>query len=117
MIRGLHPLEGSFVKQVCAKTRIDGKLVQQALQLIKHSITQGGNRDTREPYYSHPIAVAQILLSYTQDQDTILAALLHDTIDATRLSLQSDRLYTSIRLYSGLWTAALAVISLPYTSL
>jgi len=57
---GFRSLEASFVKQVCAKMRIDGELVQQALQLIKQ-YHAGVKRDSGEPYYLHPIAVAQIL--------------------------------------------------------
>ena len=65
---------------------IDMETVKEAIQLIKKC--HGNNkRKSGEPFYSHPIAVAQILLNYTEDQDTIIAALLHDTVEDTSLSL------------------------------
>jgi hypothetical protein len=80
-----HPLETAFVKNVLAKTRMERQLLQEALQLIKQYHTEA-RRGTEEPNYLHPIVVASILLTYTQDPDTLLAALLHDTLDKTRLS-------------------------------
>jgi (p)ppGpp synthase/HD superfamily hydrolase len=79
------PLETNFVKEVLAKTRMEGGLLQEALQLIKQ-YHAGSSCVTEGPSYLHPIAVANILLGYSQDPDTLLAALLHDTIDTTRLS-------------------------------
>jgi (p)ppGpp synthase/HD superfamily hydrolase len=35
------------------------------------------------PYASHPIAVALILMDYTEDEDVIVTALLHDTLEDT----------------------------------
>ena len=78
--------EATFVQRVKDKTQVDGATLQQALQLIKQ-YHAGVRRKSGEPFYLHPIAVAQILLDYTQDQDTIIAALLHDTVEDTRLSL------------------------------
>lgn len=78
--------ETAFVKAVENKTEAEIALVQQAIQLIKkyHGPVK---RKSGEPFYLHPIAVAHILLDYTKDQDTIIAALLHDTVEDTRLSL------------------------------
>ena len=45
-------------------------------------------RMSGEPYFSHPIAVAQILAGMGGDADTIIAALLHDTIEDTDLKLE-----------------------------
>ena len=45
------------------------------------------------PYITHLVAVSMILLDYTQDEDTIIAALLHDTLedtDYTITELQED---------------------------
>jgi len=35
------------------------------------------------PYIAHPVAVAMLLSTYTDDEDTIIAGLLHDTIEDT----------------------------------
>ena len=44
-------------------------------------------RNTGAPFYLHPLAVAQIVLAYNQEEATVLAALLHDTVEDTALLL------------------------------
>lgn len=43
-------------------------------------------RKSGEPYITHPIAVARILADYNADTDTLIAALLHDTIEDTEVT-------------------------------
>ncbi|NOS68205.1 MAG: HD domain-containing protein [Candidatus Peribacteraceae bacterium] len=45
-------------------------------------------RMSGEAYFSHPIAVADMLADMGADPDTIIAALLHDTIEDTPLTLK-----------------------------
>ncbi len=40
-------------------------------------------RETGEPYFNHCCAVAQILLDFKMDEETICAGLLHDTVEDT----------------------------------
>ena len=47
----------------------------------------GVKRKSGEPFFTHPIQVALILLGYCSDQDALIAALLHDTVEDTGLSL------------------------------
>jgi guanosine-3',5'-bis(diphosphate) 3'-pyrophosphohydrolase len=45
-------------------------------------------RASGDPYFSHPLEVAGILTHYKLDTDTIITALLHDTIEDTEISLE-----------------------------
>ena len=44
-------------------------------------------RATGEPYIIHPLAVAEILTELEVDSDTLVAALLHDTVEDTAITL------------------------------
>lgn len=46
----------------------------------------GQTRDSGEPYVTHPLAVANILIDLEMDEDSIVGALLHDVIEDTSLS-------------------------------
>src|SRR5690606_5804945 len=48
---------------------------------------EGQNRRSGEPYISHPIAVAQILAGLNLDAGSIKAALLHDVLEDTPVTL------------------------------
>jgi (p)ppGpp synthase/HD superfamily hydrolase len=52
-------------------------------------------RESGEPFYLHPMAVAQIVLDYNQEEATLLGALLHDTVEDTPLTLEQVALLFS----------------------
>lgn len=52
---------------------------------------RGQERKSGDPYITHPIAVAEILAGLGLDAETIIAALLHDTVEDTDYSLDQIR--------------------------
>ncbi len=52
---------------------------------------QGQKRLSGEPYISHPIAVACILIDLGMDTDSLCAALLHDVVEDTEITSDSIR--------------------------
>ena len=55
-------------------------------------------RKSGEPYITHPIAVAEILMQIGMDADTVSAGLLHDTLEDT------DTTEDSSARKSGKWS-------------
>jgi guanosine-3',5'-bis(diphosphate) 3'-pyrophosphohydrolase len=61
--------------------------VIRAYQIGAHAHA-GQKRKSGEPYITHPVAVAAILADLGMDAETIIAAILHDTLEDTPLSRQ-----------------------------
>jgi len=79
-------IEKDFLETVKLKApRVSIERLKYAIECIKkyHSAT---NRLSGEPYYLHPITVAKIVMDYDCSEDTIIAALLHDTIEDSCLT-------------------------------
>ncbi len=49
---------------------------------------RGQKRKSGEPYIIHPLAVTAILVNWDMDIDTVLAGVLHDTVEDTDMSLE-----------------------------
>jgi GTP pyrophosphokinase len=64
--------------------------VERAYQVAKTAHT-GQLRKSGEEYITHPVAVTQILVELGLDQETIIASLLHDTVEDTPYSLDQLR--------------------------
>ena len=64
------------------KTEFDPAVIEAACDFakLKH---EGQTRSSGEPYYTHPLEVAQILANMKMDMGTIVTAILHDTIEDT----------------------------------
>lgn len=64
--------------------------IEQAYQFAAQAHA-GQFRKSGEPYISHPLAVASILADLQLDEVTIVAALLHDTVEDTEVTLDAIR--------------------------
>src|SRR5574337_1757939 len=65
----------------------DVTLLQRAYDFAA-KVHKGQERVSGEPYLSHPIAVAEIVLNLKMDVASIAAALLHDVVEDTHASLE-----------------------------
>ncbi len=65
----------------------DREKIKRAYLLAEQAHT-GQKRVSGEPYISHPIAVAYILAELGMDSDTLTAALLHDVVEDTDITLE-----------------------------
>ncbi|MBQ9017709.1 bifunctional (p)ppGpp synthetase/guanosine-3',5'-bis(diphosphate) 3'-pyrophosphohydrolase [Candidatus Saccharibacteria bacterium] len=64
----------------------DSERVKRAIEIAKKAHA-GQFRKTGEPYIIHPLAVKKILEEWGMDEDTIIAGVLHDTVEDTDLRL------------------------------
>ena len=64
----------------------DSERVKHAIEIAKKA-HEGQFRKTGEPYIIHPLAVKKILEEWGMDEDTVIAGILHDTVEDTDLTL------------------------------
>ena len=57
--------------------------------MIAESMHRGQTRKSGDPYITHPLAVAQICAELGMDTTTLVAALLHDTVEDTSYTLEA----------------------------
>jgi guanosine-3',5'-bis(diphosphate) 3'-pyrophosphohydrolase len=73
----------TLIEQIKAyNPAIDEKFIGDAYEYAK-AMHDGQFRSSGEPYYTHPVEVALILVNMQMDPDTIVTAILHDTIEDT----------------------------------
>ncbi len=65
----------------------DSERVQRAVDMATKA-HEGQLRRTGEPYIIHPLAVKKILEEWGMDEDTIIAGILHDTVEDTDIKLE-----------------------------
>ena len=70
--------------------KADTKAIQRAYEVAELA-HRGQKRNSGAPYISHPVAVAKILADLGMDVPTILAAILHDTVEDTDVELDAIR--------------------------
>jgi GTP diphosphokinase / guanosine-3',5'-bis(diphosphate) 3'-diphosphatase len=67
--------------------RADTSLITRAYQ-VAHTAHEGQVRRSGDPYIQHPLAVAKILAELGLDDITLSAALLHDSVEDTGVTLE-----------------------------
>ncbi len=65
----------------------DSEIVKKAHTYAK-KMHEGQFRSSGEPYFTHPVEVAQILAEMKMDVTTIVTAILHDTVEDTDATLE-----------------------------
>lgn len=68
----------------------DTEKIRRAYELADKA-HEGQMRTSGDKYITHPLAVASILLDYCMDTDTVCAALLHDVVEDTAVTLDELR--------------------------
>jgi GTP pyrophosphokinase len=76
-LRGNHP-------------KADTRMVQRAYEVAERA-HRGQVRRSGDPYITHPLAVAEIVADLGMEEPTICAALLHDTVEDTAVSVDEVR--------------------------
>ncbi len=84
---GAAALEHELLESIKDKAQgVSIAKVEKAIGIIK-KYHGSQKRKSGEPFYFHPITVAQLVLDFAQDEETIIAALLHDIVEDTSMSL------------------------------
>ena len=74
--------------------KLAGYLTQEQVLRVRRAYEvgarahEGQTRKSGEPYITHPVAVAGILADLGMDAETIIAAILHDTLEDTAVSAE-----------------------------
>ena len=74
-----------YLEELLSKeTTLKKEFVRETIQFMK-KCHGDQRRKSGEPFYIHPMEVAEILLMETRDPDAIIAALLHDVIEDSKV--------------------------------
>ncbi len=77
-----------FIEQAAAQfNEKEVAIVEKAFETASQR-HQGQKRQSGEPYIIHPVSVAKIVLDYGMDYQSVAAAMLHDTVEDTDLTLE-----------------------------
>ena len=90
------------LREACAQ-----RFAPEEMELLDHAIAfakeahKDQKRESGEPYYTHPEAVAQMLFDMGMDSHTVIAGLLHDVVeDCPVFSLDTVRTHFGERAIS-----------------
>lgn len=76
-----------FEKVTSTFTKEEAEQIKNAYEKAK-TAHEGQKRYSGQPYIIHPVAVAEILVDLCMDSPSIIAALLHDTVEDTSVTLR-----------------------------
>ena len=86
-----HPVLGPFLKKMYSQSRRhDLDLIARAYRVAEYA-HRNQKRKSGEPYLTHCLEVARILMDLNLDATTVAAGLLHDAIEDTGLTLDHVR--------------------------
>ncbi|WP_285708899.1 bifunctional (p)ppGpp synthetase/guanosine-3',5'-bis(diphosphate) 3'-pyrophosphohydrolase [Microtetraspora sp. NBRC 16547] len=83
-------LEPLFKTVRATHPKADLRLIERSYEVAAHH-HRDQKRKSGDPYITHPLAVATILAELGTDDETLCAALLHDTVEDTAYSLEELR--------------------------
>ena len=83
-------LEPLFTAMRVHQTKIDSALIERAYRTAAH-FHEEQTRKSGDSYITHPLAVATILAGLGMTEPTLVAALLHDTLEDTPYTLEALR--------------------------
>jgi (p)ppGpp synthase/HD superfamily hydrolase len=78
---------GMVERLVFTRRRKVDYLISAAIDIAKRAHAEQVRKYTGEPYISHPFAVAGLVASVSDDDDMIIASILHDTVEDTSVTL------------------------------
>ena len=84
-------VEQAFAALIDVRAAYDSKAGLEKLKrayLFGRSAHDGQTRESGEPYFTHPLRVAHLLAEMRLDTDTLVTALLHDTVEDCDVTLQ-----------------------------
>ena len=67
---------------------VDARRLTRAFEFGKRA-HHGQMRASGEPYFTHPVAVANILVDMRLDEESVITALLHDTVEDCEVTLET----------------------------
>ena len=86
-------------------------LIDFAYSYAKEAHKTQVRRYTGEPYITHPVAVARLVASVTNDCDMIVAALLHDTVEDTEVT--QEQIFNAFGFRAAQMVQELTEFSIP----
>ena len=93
-IERADPVKGIFSHLLDIRARYDDEAslarLKQAFEFGRKA-HEGQTRESGEPYFTHPLHVACLLAEMRLDIDTLITALLHDTVEDCNVTLQDIR--------------------------